>query len=86
MEESHLHLLVAVFHLSEEDHASLMASTVHTLNEPTAFLDAVVVPLDLKHPPVLLDVYRCHSLPITPLLCIANNKSVLDIKFINLLC
>jgi hypothetical protein len=47
-------------------------ATVDSLNEPAAFQNGVIVPLDLEHPPVLLDVDCGLALLLPPLLCLTN--------------
>jgi hypothetical protein len=47
-------------------------ATVDSLNEPAAFQNGVIVPLDLEHPPVLLDVDCGLALLLPPLLGLTN--------------
>jgi hypothetical protein len=66
--ESHLHFNVALFDVGEENSPALAAATPDPLNEATAFDYGLIVPLDLEHPPVLLDVYCRVPLLLTVLL------------------
>jgi hypothetical protein len=47
-------------------------ATVDSLNEPAAFQNSVIVPLDLEHPPVLLNVNGGLALLLPPLLGLTN--------------
>ena len=68
MEEGHLHVLAAVLNALEEDAPALDEASEGTLNQPAAPLNFLVVPLNLEHPPVLLDVDCCLPLLVPPLL------------------
>jgi hypothetical protein len=74
MEEGHLHFLISLLGLSEEHKAALQAASEHSLDETAAFQNAVVVPLDLEHAPVLLDVDSGEALLVPPLLGLTGNK------------
>lgn len=67
MEEGHLHLLITPFGLSEKHHAPLVVAAIDPLNESAAFQNFVIVPLDLKHAPVLLDIDSGQALLVPPL-------------------
>lgn len=72
MIESHLLILAQLLPLAEEHHSALLAATVDSLNEPATFQNGVVVPLDLQHPPVLLNVDGSLALFLPPLLGLTN--------------
>ena len=72
MIEGHLLVLAQLLPPSEEYHPALVAATVDSLNEPATFQNGVVVPLDLEHPPVLLNVDCGLSLLLPPLLGLTN--------------
>ena len=55
MVEGHLLALTELLLLTEEHHPALVVAAVDPLNEPAAFQNGVIVPLNLEHPPVLLD-------------------------------
>jgi len=78
VEESHLHVLAAVLDALEEDAPALDEASECTLDKPTAPLNFLVVPLNLEHPPVLLDINRCLPLLVPPLLGLAD--SLRDIR------
>ena len=67
MEEGHLHVFAAVLDAFKEDATALDKASEGTLNQPAAPLNFFVVPLDLEHAPVLLDVDRRLPLFIPPL-------------------
>jgi len=54
-----LHFSVAFFNIRKEDTAAFAIPSPWPLNAPAAINDGLVVPLDLEHPPVLLDGNRC---------------------------
>jgi len=72
MIERHLLVLAQLLPLTEEHHPALVAATVDSLYEPAAFQNGVIVPLDLEHPPVLLDVDGGLALLLPPLLGLTN--------------
>jgi len=72
MIECHLLVLAQLLPLTEEHHPALVAATVDSLYEPAAFQNGVIVPLDLEHPPVLLDVDGGLALLLPPLLGLTN--------------
>lgn len=73
MEECHLHFLISLLSLSEEHQTALQVAPEYSLDETAAFQNAVVVPLDLEHAPVLLDVNSGQSLLVPPLLGLTSN-------------
>lgn len=72
MIECHLLVLAELLPPTEEHHPALVIATVDSLNEPAAFQNGVIVPLDLEHPPVLLDVDGGLALLLPPLLGLTN--------------
>ena len=72
MIECHLLVLAQLLPLTEEHHPALVAATVDSLYEPAAFQNGVIVPLDLEHPPILLDVDGGLALLLPPLLGLTN--------------
>ena len=72
MIECHLLVLAELLPPMEEHHPALVIATVDSLNEPAAFQNGVIVPLDLEHPPVLLDVDGGLALLLPPLLGLTN--------------
>jgi hypothetical protein len=68
MIESHLLGLAQLFLLMKEYQPALVIPTVDSLDESAAFQNGVIVPLDLKHPPILLNAYGCIPLLLSPLL------------------
>lgn len=54
-----LHLSVAFFNIGKEDSSAISIASPRSLNAPAAIDDGLVVPLDLEHPPVLLDGNGC---------------------------
>ena len=80
MIESHLLVLAQLLPLMEEHHPSLVVATVDSLYEPAAFQNGVVVPLDLEHPPVLLDVDCGLALLLPPLLGLTNMPLLISLR------
>lgn len=72
MEEGHLHLFTALLCALEEDLAAIAKAPECTLNESAAPLNFFIVPLDLEHSPILLDVNSRLSLLVSPLLGLAS--------------
>ena len=68
MEESHLHILIASFCLFKEDHSALDKAAENSLDQTAAFQNFVIVPLDLEHPPILLNVNGRQGLLVSPFL------------------
>ena len=68
MVKGHLHRLVLTLNSLEEDSSPLLVTPEDSLHKATAFQNGVVVPLNLEHAPVLLDVDSCFFFLITPLL------------------
>mmetsp|Transcript_4520 Transcript_4520/g.4235 ORF Transcript_4520/g.4235 Transcript_4520/m.4235 type:complete len:222 (-) Transcript_4520:101-766(-) len=66
-----LHLVVGLFRLSfPEEELSASVASEDPLDIPASIQDLLVVPLNLKHSPVFLDVYRCQLLLLSVLLCL----------------
>lgn len=78
MEESDLHVLIALLGLSKEYQTSLVVPSKYPLNDAAAPQDLVVIPLNLEHPPVLLDVNRSQTLLVSPLLGLTTSISRLS--------
>lgn len=72
MIEGNLLVLAELLPPTEEHHPALVVATVDSLNEPATFQNGVVVPLDLEHPPVLLNVDCGLTLLLPPLLGLTN--------------
>ena len=72
MIESHLLVFAELLPPTEEHHPALVVATVDSLYEPATFQNGVVVPLDLEHPPVLLNVDCGLALLLPPLLGLTN--------------
>lgn len=67
-------MAVAVLHLIEEHHSALVEASENSLNEFAAAEYSLIVPLDLKHPPVLLYVNSRLSLLLPVLLSLTIYK------------
>lgn len=72
MIECDLLVLAELLPPTEKLHPAMVTATVDSLNEPAAFQNGVIVPLDLEHPPVLLDVDGGLALLLPPLLGLTN--------------
>jgi hypothetical protein len=57
--KSELHLSVSLFNIRKEYTTATAKPSPDPLNAPAAIDYCLVVPLDLEHPPVLLDGNRC---------------------------
>ena len=76
MEKSHLHMVVPLLSFPKEDYLSLVVASVHSLNKTAAFQNFVIVPLNLEHPPNLLDVNCSQTFLIPPLFSLTSEKLV----------
>lgn len=75
MEEGQLHLDVALLKVLKEHHSALLEASVNSLNELAAADYSLIVPLDLEHPPVLLDVDGRLPLLLPVFLCLTTQAS-----------
>jgi len=61
MMKSQFHFNVALLDVGKENYFALAFSTQHSLNASDAFLNVLIVSLDLEHAPVLLEADRSIS-------------------------
>ena len=59
MMKGKLHFSIALFNIRKKDSSPTAKAAPHSLNAPAAIDDRLVVPLDLEHPPILLDSDCC---------------------------
>ena len=81
MIERDLHVLIPVLDLLIEQIPALLISTVNPLYEATTFQNGVIPPLDLQHTPVLLHIYGCITLLLSPFLCLTIFTQIMRLGF-----